>query len=61
MNNNIKNSKSIRIAAALSFAAVAAIGTAYGGVPLNNLQGAGGIAFGDSLRSGDTFPIPRSP
>ena len=44
-NNTIKNSKSIRIAAALSFAAVAAIGTAYGGVPLNNLQGAGGIAF----------------
>ena len=25
--------------------AVAAIGTAYGGVPLNNLQGTGGIAF----------------
>ena len=46
MNNNIiKNSKSIRVAAALSFAAVAAIGTAYGGVPLNNLQGAGGVAF----------------
>ena len=45
MNNNIKNSKSIRVAAALSFAAVAALGTAYGGVPLNNLQGAGGIAF----------------
>ena len=44
-NNNIKNSKSIRVAAALSFAAVAALGTAYGGVPLNNLQGAGGIAF----------------
>jgi hypothetical protein len=44
-NNTIKNSKSIRIAAALSFAAVAAIGAAYGGVPLNNLQGTGGIAF----------------
>ncbi len=44
-NNTVKNGKSIRIAAALSFAAVAAIGTAYGGVPLNNLQGAGGIAF----------------
>lgn len=29
----------------LSVATVAAIGTAYGGVPLNNLQGAGGIAF----------------
>ena len=39
------NSKSIRIAAAFSLAAVAAIGTAYGGVPLNNLQGTGGIAF----------------
>ena len=37
-NNNIKNSKSIRVAAALSFAAVAALGTAYGGVPLNNLS-----------------------
>ena len=45
MNINTKNSKSIHIAVALSFAAVAAIGTAYGDVPLNNLQGAGGIAF----------------
>ena len=32
-------------AAVLLAAAVAAIGTAYGGVPLNNLQGTGGIAF----------------
>jgi hypothetical protein len=42
--NTVKNVKLLRVAAALSFAA-AAIGTAYGGVPLNNLQGAGGIAF----------------
>ena len=44
-HDKIYNIKSFRIAAALSIAAVAAIGTAYGGVPLNNLQGAGGIAF----------------
>ena len=42
--NTVKNVKLLRVAAALSFAA-AAIGTAYGGVPLNNLQGTGGIAF----------------
>ena len=44
-NNTIKNSKSIRIAAALAISAAAAIGSASGGVPLNNLQGTGGIAF----------------
>ena len=41
--NNI-SSKLVRSALSLSFAAAAA-GAAYGGVPLNNLQGAGGIAF----------------
>ncbi len=44
-DNTIKNSKSIRIAAALAISAAAAIGSASGGVPLNNLQGTGGIAF----------------
>ena len=41
--NNI-SSKLVRSALSLSIAAAAA-GAAYGGVPLNNLQGAGGIAF----------------
>ena len=41
--NNI-NRKIVRSALSLSIAAAAA-GAAYGGVPLNNLQGAGGIAF----------------
>ena len=44
-DNTIKHVKSVRIAAALALAAAAAIGSAYGGVPLNNLQGTGGIAF----------------
>ena len=58
--NTVKNVKLLRVAAALSFAA-AAIGTAYGGVPLNNLQGTGGIAFnplaytaGQPWEGGDT-------
>ena len=58
--NTVKNVKLLRVAAALSFAA-AAIGTAYGGVPLNNLQGSGGIAFnplaytaGQPWEGGDT-------
>ncbi|MBQ3314380.1 MAG: hypothetical protein IJG70_00285, partial [Kiritimatiellae bacterium] len=46
MNSNITdNIRSVRIAAALTLAAATAIGSAYGGVPLNNLQGTGGIAF----------------
>jgi len=59
-HNTVKNVKLLRVAAALSFAA-AAIGTAYGGVPLNNLQGSGGIAFnplaytaGQPWEGGDT-------
>ena len=49
MNTQYKNGKngnrgSVRGAVLLA-AAAAAIGTAYGGVPLNNLQGTGGIAF----------------
>ena len=58
--NTVKNVKLLRVVAALSFAA-AAIGTAYGGVPLNNLQGTGGIAFnplaytaGQPWEGGDT-------
>ena len=58
--NTVKNVKLLCVAAALSFAA-AAIGTAYGGVPLNNLQGTGGIAFnplaytaGQPWEGGDT-------
>ena len=47
MNTKYKNSKNgnrgfVRNAVLL---VAAAIGTAYGGVPLNNLQGTGGIAF----------------
>ena len=45
MNSNIINTKFVRTIIALSATATAAIGVAYGGVPLNNLQGAGGIAF----------------
>ena len=49
MNTDIQNSKNgnrgfVRSAILLAGTA-AAIGTAYGGVPLNNLQGTGGIAF----------------
>lgn len=44
MNSKIlKNAKTLRAAAALFLAAAA--GPASGGVPLNNLQGSGGIAF----------------
>ena len=44
MNSNSKNQKIVRTV--ISFAAAAtAIATVYGGVPLNNLQGTGGIAF----------------
>ena len=43
MNINIEK-KFVRTVISASIAA-AAIGAAYGGVPLNNLQGAGGIAF----------------
>jgi len=43
-NNETRNSKLVSIACASAFAAVA-LGSAYGGVPLNNLQGTGGIAF----------------
>ena len=50
--NDINNANNCNIAsrgfvrASILFAvAAAAIGTAYGGVPLNNLQGTGGIAF----------------
>ena len=43
-DNNIGNRRAAS-AAVLLAAAAAAIGTAYGGVPLNNLQGTGGIAF----------------
>lgn len=42
--HTIETAKSIRIAAALLFVS-AATSTALAGVPLNNLQGAGGIAF----------------
>ena len=42
--NNTKNQKSNRSILAASVAAVV-IGAAYGSVPLNNLQGTGGIAF----------------
>ena len=43
---NTCNSKQAFVRAAIAFsAATAAIGAASGGVPLNNLQGTGGIAF----------------
>ena len=49
MNTEYKNSKNGNRGffsnSILLAGAVAAIGTAYGGVPLNNLQGTGGIAF----------------
>ena len=41
-NNKNENRGFVRNAVLL---VAAAIGTAYGGVPLNNLQGTGGIAF----------------
>ena len=43
MNKNIEK-KLVRTVITSAIAA-AAIGSSYGGVPLNNLQGAGGIAF----------------
>ena len=43
-NGKIGSRGSVR-RAILVAAAAAAVGTAYGGVPLNNLQGTGGIAF----------------
>ena len=46
MNNNTINNSSKFVRTVISSAiAAAAIGYAYGGVPLNNLQGTGGIAF----------------
>ena len=42
---NSKNNKKVVRAAIVSVATVAAAVVAYGGVPLNNLQGTGGIAF----------------
>ena len=44
MNIDIKKQTSV-YTAILSAIAAAVIGSAYGGVPLNNLQGVGGIAF----------------
>ena len=44
MNNNSNTAKFVRNVIALPAIALAA-GAAYGGVPLNNLQGTGGIAF----------------
>lgn len=44
MNINSNTAKFVRSVIALPAIAIAA-GTAYGGVPLNNLQGTGGIAF----------------
>ena len=44
--NSIKCNNSSAFRAVISLSAAAfAVATAYGGVPLNNLQGAGGIAF----------------
>ena len=46
MNNNTINNSSKFVRTVISSAiAAAAIGYAYGDVPLNNLQGTGGIAF----------------
>lgn len=46
MNDNTINDSSKFVRTAISSAIAAfAIGTSCGGVPLNNLQGAGGIAF----------------
>ena len=44
MNNKNNSSKFVRTAISFSVAA-AAFASVYGGVPLNNLQGTGGIAF----------------
>ena len=44
MNNISKKQEFVRTVISVSVAA-AVIGAAYGGVPLNNLQGTGGIAF----------------
>ena len=44
MNNINKKQEFVRTVISVSVAA-AVIGAAYGGVPLNNLQGTGGIAF----------------
>ena len=44
MNNINKKQEFVRTVISVSVAATV-IGAAYGGVPLNNLQGTGGIAF----------------